>query len=994
MIATVPAVAQQGIILSHNLPSDTLSCSDELVVTATAVGSSPDWHCDWDKSILELFQVADTDKPKIVYYKFRPLVADTFAAIVVYDHKNPDVYDVLHLEIRPVVVTRIYLTDGKKRESTTISKNESALSLTVDSVETFCSGVKFIGRMKIDQWIIEPKDWNKGAGIEFVDNNVNAPQRSIRATTDNVIDSTKVIVVYRQSPTPVHPVTVFLRDTFYVSVLPNYVSKVTLKDGDGNVEGHVQYDESVTLQATIAPFDATDKSIEWKYDEELLDYKAVVGADNHERIFSPKEGGRLGVTTTITAKAKLTPSTTVIQAVYTLHIRPARVTIIDKNGKTDTTVHRYSTVTLTAKVTPDNAPNNPTLHWEIPLGLDVISPVQEGKYIIQPTKADTTFKVKVKAVGESGIEEAVYTIKVLPVHASTIEIVDADGGTNTTARKGDTVALTAMVYPMDAVNKNAVKWSIVPDTGIVKFVSIKGKNTDDFSRRVVLQKGDASVAVKVTVSDTIEDTYHISALPTALKSLSLSRWGGDTIQRGERLTLYASLIPTDAVNSRVEWSYSPSDAVKFVDVKEEAPYERTIEALRPNTNVKITVKTPDGIFMDHRSIYIERNYLNSLFLQRTDKEVFLIRSVLRSTDDCTLKVNIDPEDISNFEISWKAEGDLLITPSKSDPLLCLVKPKYANAEGSVTVTVETEAGELKQATHTFIIPLDGISLTDASEKTDSIVDLGKMPLPKEVKLVPHLFKAPTAPVSIKEDYSKINWDILTPQYAYFDESVDAELFPCRRLCIFEEVTGGDIRVRLSAIDGSGLQAIYTLTIKPVGVQSLTVKDKKGLSSVSNVEKGDTVELIASYTPTSIINPKLEWTISPVGAAEFVEKNPAYKDWECAVRILQSDTEMTVTVQSLDGNEAKASYIINLNTPPLGIDLPSETEPFALYRQGILHLHHAEGFLCYITTLTGRVVTVFHETASTSIRPLQLPSGVYVFTMIEGSRKFVFKFIAD
>ncbi|MDR3128707.1 MAG: hypothetical protein LBU03_00405 [Tannerellaceae bacterium] len=1098
-LVTVPvvAVAQQGITLLHNLPSDTLSCDDILVVTAVSsqVGSSFSQERDpviwgYDENILEL---VDTENDTV--WKFRPLVADTFATIVVKKRGNPDVYGVLHLEIRPTTVTRIYVTDEKKKESATIAVNGSPLSLTI-KVETRCSQVEFIGRMKIDGWIIEPKDWDKGAGIEFVDDNKNASQRSIRAKANGyATDSTKVIVVYRQEPTATYPISVFLRDTFYVSVAPVYVSRITLRDSNGKEESRVRYDESVTLRAMIEPSDATDNSMKWECDKVLLD--SVAGPGDNEFIFSPRG---IGVTTISVTALSTLPSSTVKPAVYTLHAFP-NVTLTDENGKTDTTIHRHGTVKLTAKIAPDNVLNQ-DLSWEIPQGLDLISPVQEdGKRIIQPTKSDTAIKVRVKIPDESGIEEAVYTVKILPVSVATIELVDADGGTSTIANRGDTVSLTATAFPTDAVNKKLV-WDIVPNTELVKFVSLKKSgNINGIDTGVVIKQGDASIEVKVSLLDDpkIGASYYISALPVSVNSLSLYTYDGDTMQQGERLTLYAELTPQDAVDRRVEWSFSPSDAVKFVDVSEERPYERTIEALQPNTDVKITVKTLDGIFVDRRVIHIERSYLEGVSLRRTDMEEAPVNSTLRSFDNCYLQAIIDPENVTNPEVSWQAEGDVAITPSKSDPLRCLIEPKYSNTKGRVTVTVKTDAGEQKQASHTFVVPLEGLSLKDLAGKTDSIVDLGKTSLPTDVTLKPFLLKVSASPVEIKEDYSNIDWKILTPEYAYFDEdaNADADIFPCRRLWIFEDVTGGDIRVLLSAKGGSESKAIYTLTIKPVGVQSLIVKDKKGLST-SNVEKGDTIEFIADYTPTSIIHPELEWNISPTGAAEFISKNPAYKEWESAVRVLKSDTtitvtvvaseeavpigervkasylimvppiqvdsialtdtvgsplvtelkngeeitlkgnvfpadadnkqlawdyepkavasllpasdgisyvlkalqpdtQVTVTVQSRDGSEITVSHVVRIRSVASSVidtELPSGTDPFAFYRQGNLYLRNAEGYLCYITTLTGRLVTVFRETTPASVRPCHLSRGVYVFTVLDGSRKFVFKFFID
>jgi uncharacterized protein YjdB len=1003
VLGTVSAADQQGITLLHNLPSDTLSCGDVLVVTV--VSSTPGYVLDWenldwfyDKKILELTKVEEESG---TVWEFRPLAADTFAAIFVSDVRYPEeVYGVLHFEIRPVRVTGINVLDDKKEQSATIAVGGSPLPLTV-KVTTICPNVEIIGQMKVDRWIIEPKDWNKGAGIEFIDNNATAPERSIRAKADGYdIDSTRVIVVYRQEPTETYPVPVYFKDTFYVSVPPNYVSKVTLRDKNGNTGSSIGHDGSVTLRATVEPSNATDNSVDWEYDRTLL--KAVRSTGDNTYIFSPCEGVR-GITTTISARASLPLPSTTVKADYTLRIAPILVTgltLTDENGKTDTTIPRHGTITLTAKVKPDNA-FNPNLSWEIPQGLDVIAAVQEnGRCVIQPIKSDTTIKIRVKALDESGIE-AVYTIKVLPVKAAVVELVDFDGGTSSTVNRKDTVFLTATVFPVDAIDKELV-WNIIPDDGIAEFVSVKGSgNTNGVSRGVVIRQGNASIEVKVHVSTNpeIKASYYISSLPVSVNSLSLSRWSKDTIQRGERLTLYADLAPSDAADRRVEWSYSPSDAVKFVDVSEDLPYERTIEALLPNTDVKITVQTPDGIFVDRRLIHIERIHLEGINLQRMDEDVTSVRSMLRSTEDCYLEVMIVPEDVSNPEVSWKAEGDVVITLSKSDPLRCFVAPKCSNTEGSVTVTVKTDGGEQKEAKHTFVVPLDGISLTDISGKTDSIVDLEKASLPIIVELVPHLLQTPASFISQKEDYnSSLDWEILTPEYAYFDEGADAAIFPHKRLRVFEEITGGNIRVRLSATDGSGWKAMYTLTVKPVGVQSLTIKDKQGLSA-STVEKGDTIELTADYTPTSILHPELEWSISPAEVAEFVDRVPAYDERECAVRILQPDTKVTVTVQSLDGGKVKASYVIDVkaqSSPPLWIDaaLPSGTEPCVFYRQGILYLRYAEGYLCHISTLTGRLVTFFHELASESTHPLQLPSGVYVFTIENGSRKYVFKFIAD
>ena len=301
----------------------------------------------------------------------------------------------------------------------------------------------------------------------------------------------------------------------------------------------------------------------------------------------------------------------------TLYIDWNEIRVTDLSLSSDThTMERGDVLTLMAMVGPDNA-TYPEVTWTSS-DTDVATVDSTGKV----TAVDSgTASIIATADGKSAACEITVEVSVTGVTLSS-HAEDMD--------RGDTLTLTATVSP-DDTTKPEVAWTS-SDT-LVATVSSSG---------LVTATGEGTAIITATAdgkSDTCTITVENRVMSVALSSSS------ENMDRGDTLTLTATVSPDDSTYPEVTWSSSDS-SVATVDSS------GVVTAISGGSAI-ITVTTNDGNHTATCNITVEQR-VSGVSLSRSD--------VTLSVDETlTLTVAVSPSDATHKTVTWTSSDTAVAT---------------------------------------------------------------------------------------------------------------------------------------------------------------------------------------------------------------------------------------------------------------------------------------------------------------------------------------------
>ncbi len=441
------------------------------------------------------------------------------------------------------------------------------------------------------------------------------------------------------------------------------VTGVTLDKTEAElVEG-----ESITLTATIAPEDATDKTVSWVSSDEEI---AKVDSEGKVSAIAP---GTADITVTTTdGEKKAVFALTVVAKVV-----PVESIAIDKETLE---LVEGDSATLTATVSPDNA-SDKTYAWTSS-NPDVATVAEDGT-VTAIAPGNTTITATSNDGGKTASCEVSVAKRVIPVESVTLS-----GETSVTA--GDTVTFTYTITPSDATVQD-VKWSS-SDESVIK--------VDADGTAVVLKNGVATITV-TTVDGEKTASAKILASPLLVSSLSLDVTSL-TLAAGEEGKLVATVAPENATNKELSWK-SLTTSVATVDA------EGNVKAVKPGT-AKIRVSTTDGSKLNAECEVTVTKAKVAVTGVSLDNTLLLI-SVGESRK---LSATVKPSGATNKEVSWTSNNESVATVDSNGNVKGL-------KEGSATITVTTKDGS-KTATCKVTVskPVSTIAVTGVSLNKTSL----------------------------------------------------------------------------------------------------------------------------------------------------------------------------------------------------------------------------------------------------------------------------------
>jgi|GEM_PF-6710226 len=222
----------------------------------------------------------------------------------------------------------------------------------------------------------------------------------------------------------------------------------------------------------------------------------------------------------------------------------------------------------------------------------------------------------------------------------------------------DWLKLNAAIDPGNASNK-IVTWTS-SDKNIVSvdengYINAKKPGTAVITATTA--DGGFTAACTVTVQDTL------------VTGISLDRDSAD-MEPGEKLRLYATVSPGNAVNKSVKWSSSDPD-IAAID------YYGNVTAKKPGS-ATITVITVDGGFTAECKITVSAGVIIAEISLNREKAILPVANTIQLT------ATIIPEDLENKDIIWSSSDLKIAAVDESG----LVTGKTA---GIVTIKATNEA---------------------------------------------------------------------------------------------------------------------------------------------------------------------------------------------------------------------------------------------------------------------------------------------------------------
>ena len=683
----------------------------------------------------------------------------------------------------------------------------------------------------------------------------NATDKSVTwATSDETIvmvDAGKVMAVKPGTAT----VTVKTTDgektaTCAVTVVEKVypVESVTLdKETLELVEG-----DTAALTATVAPENATDKTVTWKSSDEAV---ATVAEDGTVTAVAPGTA-TLTVTTTDGEKTA-TCAVTVAAKVY-----PVESVSVDKETLE---IVEGDTAALTATVAPENATDK-TVTWKS--SDEAVATVAEDGTVTAVAPGTATITVTTTdgektATCAVTVAAKVYPVESVSVDKETLELVE-----------GDEAALTATVAPENATDKT-IAWKSSDET--VATVDANGKV-------VAVAPGDATITVTTTDGGkTATCEVSVTAKIYPVESVSLDKETAELVE-GEEATLVATIAPENATFKAVSWT-SSDEAVAKVDENGK------VTAVAPG-KATITVTTTDGDKTATCAVTVTPKPILVKAIEINRTELTLVIGKLAD-----LVATVTPADATNKNVVWSSSDEAVATVTQTGRV-------EAIAPGTATITATAA---------------DGSGISASCEVTSESLTPG----------------TPVSKIEIKDPDGKVgfHWQYITatdytcqltavvsPDNAtnkavkWKSSDTDALTVDSNGKVTFKKESF-DAYVTATAADKSGVTAKMFFSINEARAEKINLTSSGGTSYFQTRPNGAfkvTAKLTRTSDGRSVFNNKVTWSLS--SNASSYAKIESSTDLTCTIRGLKEIPKGQTVILTATAKDASGKVVCEEKQP--------------------------------------------------------------------------------
>lgn len=449
----------------------------------------------------------------------------------------------------------------------------------------------------------------------------------------------KCVVIVKPAEVPVQSVTITNK---------NNAGAITLTKG-----------ESMTLQASVAPANATEKAVEWSVsDPKVLSVDqngkvTAVGGGSAKAVVKTKDGGK----------------TDECQFVVVVPVESVAITSAPEGLKL-TAGEQFQ---FTAVVNPEDATDK-ALTW-VSSETSVLTVDASGKAVaLKAGKAKVTVTSadgKKSDSREITVEAADVVIPVTGV-AFNFDYVDVT--------IGGEADLSVTITPEDATDKSLI-WSSSDETVItVNNGRVKG-----------LKKGSAQVTV-TTKDGGFTDVCTVNAV-VSVTGVSLNKKSIE-LEEGQQSTLTPIITPEDAAHKGVTWKSRNPDV---------AQVEMGVVLAKSAGETYVIVNTIDGHFTD--SCYVK---VNARYVPVESVKITSYRTNLTVGESCQFAVEVTPANATDKSVTWSSSNKDVLTVDEHGNVAAL-------AVGVADVIVTSVDGQKKDVCTVKVepqaVPVESVRIT-------------------------------------------------------------------------------------------------------------------------------------------------------------------------------------------------------------------------------------------------------------------------------------------
>ncbi len=496
----------------------------------------------------------------------------------------------------------------------------------------------------------------------------NATNKEIIWSSDDedvaTVDNGKVTAVAEGTAT----ITVAATDGSGISATCNitvtkktiYVTEVTVSETTLSLEAG----QSAKLSATVAPDDATNKSVIWSSND-----KTVATVDSEGNVTAHKAGT---ATITVTPAVGSGKSASCKVTVTPKVVMVSEITF----DMVSMTLEEGDSSTIAAEVAPSTATNK-ELEWTSS-DTSVATVDEDGK--VTAIKAGKT-TITATAKDGSGVKaECAVTVEKKVVKATKVTI----SKTVLSLKEGEKATLTAVVTPDNATSKS-VNWTSSDKS--VATVDASGNITAIKAGTVTITATAAdgsgkSASCKITVKPAVVTVSKIT-----IDSASVS------LEEGATATIKAIVTPSNATNATLTWTSSDPSVVS-VDASGK------VTALKEGTAI-ITIAANDG---SGKKVECKITVAKKV-VYATDVTISNTSLSLEEGETATLTVKVAPDNASNKSVNWTS-NDTSVATVDADGNVTALKP------GVTVITAAAADGSGKTATCQLTVTEEVVEAVD------------------------------------------------------------------------------------------------------------------------------------------------------------------------------------------------------------------------------------------------------------------------------------------
>ena len=413
----------------------------------------------------------------------------------------------------------------------------------------------------------------------------------------------------------------------------------------------IEVGDKVKLKATVKPSDASNQTVSWKSSS-----SSIASVSSSGTVTAKKLGTATITVTTADGSFKKTCKVEVVK----------KVTGVELN-KASATLYLGKTLTLKATVSPSGATNSAVVFSSSDSAIAKVS----SSGVVTPVKPGTA-TITVKTSDGGFTDTCKITVK-RAVTSITLNKSEAE------LKSDSTLTLKATLKPSNATDKT-VTWS----TSNKKVATVSSKG-------VVTPVGKGTATITAKTENGLKATCKVTVY-MVVTGIKLSETG--TVYAGEKLTLKASVVPSDANEQTVTWSSSNTSVAKVSS-------KGVVTGVKAGT-AEITVKTKEGAFTAKCTVTVKQ-HVTGISLNKTDI------SIARGSDS-QLTATVKPANATDKTYTFTSSDEKVATVTEQG----LIK---AVACGEAVITVKSNENK-KTATCkvTVVEPVTDMQLS-VSEMT-------------------------------------------------------------------------------------------------------------------------------------------------------------------------------------------------------------------------------------------------------------------------------------